>query len=217
MKIIQQQSYILVLALSILFIFISSSLQRINVVVAGAFNVRLHCFKITNVNQYPDYLFIVLEKSEYSKFTPSNKVYKSSYCFDTLSFYPDKTYGEIYALNKSKINLEKDIINYSREHDFFDEKKVYKKLSNFESQRDKLIPAKDKIYSLSEVLIGRSGDIPPIYDYYEISNISDTALVLNKKEKNIIFYIVGTFLIAGALLGGIIYRQKVSNSNKIES
>lgn len=216
MRRFRQQSLILVLGLSILLIFINSSLQRTNVVVAGALNYQYHCFVITNLNQYPDYLFIVLQKSKYPNTTPSNEVLQSDYCFFPR-FYSDNFYAKVYALKKSEINLEEDIIEYVGEHEFLDRKKTYKKLNDFESKISKLIPAKDKIHSLSQVVIGTGGNIPPIYDYYEIRNISDTALVLNKKEKRQIFSILGILLIVGVLLGGIIYWQKVSKSNKIES
>lgn len=215
MKFFRQKSLISIFILSILLVFLNSSLQQKNIVVAGALNRQEHCFKITNINEYPDYLFIVLIKSNNPLSKPSNEVLKSTYCF-YASFSSYQTYGEVYALKKSEVNLEEDIIKN------VDEQTEIEKLKDFESQRAKLIPAKNKIYSLSQIIIGRGGDIPPINDYFEISSISDSALVLKDKKKFKIgssfqiFSILGNLLLGGALFSGIIYWKKSNNSNKIK-
>lgn len=183
---------------------------KVTNVVAGGLNIQYHCFVITNINQYPDYLFIVLEKYKNTNYTLNNEVFKSSYCFYVSLFSP-KTYAEVYALKKSEINLKEEII---QEKD--DDGKEIERLKYFESQRAKLIPAKDKIYSLADTIIGGNAGIHTIYDDFEIRSISDTALVLRNKEEKYILIALGIISIAGALFGGIIYWKKSRQSKQVK-
>ena len=109
MRIFRKQSLISILPLGILFTFFEPSLARADVITPGMSSVS-YCFKINNIDKYPDHLFLVMRRYE-GPGNPSNELLKSGKCVD-LSGY--REYAEVYALKKSEINLEEDIVSNRR-------------------------------------------------------------------------------------------------------
>ncbi len=224
MRIFRKQSLISILPLGILLTLFKPSVARADVITPGMSRVN-YCFKINNIDKYPDHLFLVMRKYEGPGY-PSNELLKSGKCVD-LSGY--REYAEVYALKKSDINLQEDIVSNQRGDG----------LKDFESKKSKLITATRKIRP-----IRRMKDvyqIARVAQAYEISEINNRDLSLrsssityfyknNKSEtkaysdgdkfplpsnKNIAFHwympILGISLIAGAA-----YWKKSNKSNKAE-
>ncbi len=224
MRIFRKQSLISIFPLGILLTLFKPSLARADVVTPGMSRVR-YCFKINNIDKYPDHLFLVMRKYEGPGY-PSNELLKSGKCVD-LSGY--REYAEVYALKKSDINLQEDIVSNQGGDE----------LKDFESKKSKLITATRKIRP-----IRRMKDvyqIARVAQAYEISEINNRDLSLrsssityfyknNKSEtkaysdgdkfplpssKNTAFLwympIFGISLISGAA-----YWKKLNKSNKGE-
>jgi len=201
------------------------SLARADVITPGMSRVS-YCFKITNIDKYPDYLFLIMRKYEGPGY-PSNELLKSGKCVD-LSGY--REYAEVYALKKSDINSEEDIVSNRRGDG----------LKDFESKKSKLIPAIRKkirpirrmkdVYQIDRV--AQSYEISEINDrylrlrsssitYFYKNNKSETKAYLDKEKlplpssKNIAFHwYVPIF--GMSLIGGAAYWKKSNKSNKAE-
>ncbi len=225
MKIFRKQSLISIIPLGILLTLFEPSLARADVITPGMSRVS-YCFKINNIDKYPDYSIVALTKSENPGLGQSNKLLKSSDCVD-LSGY--REYAEVYALKKSDINLESNI----------NSKQIGGELKDFESKKSKLIPA-----TINIVPIRRMKDIYQIArvaQAYEITDINDRYLNLrsssityfyknNKSEtkayideeklplpsnRNIAFlWYIPIFGIS--LIGGAAYWKKSNKSKKAE-
>lgn len=165
MRIFGKQSLISILPLGILLTFFEPSLARADVITPGMSSVN-YCFKINNIDKYPDHLFLVMRKYEGPGY-PSNELLKSGKCVD-LSGY--REYAEVYALKKSDINLQEDIVSNQRGDE----------LKDFESKKSKLIPALRKISP-----IRRMKDVYQIARVartYEISDMNDRYLSLGSSS-----------------------------------
>ncbi|MBV6626518.1 MAG: hypothetical protein KI793_26865 [Rivularia sp. (in: Bacteria)] len=164
MRLFRKQSLISILFLGILLTLFESSLVKADVITPGMSRVS-YCFKITNIDKYPDYLFMVVEKSDGPRMTPRNRLLKSDECHNLGGY---RVYGEVYALKKSDVDLKKDIIG------------EFERLKDFESKKDKLIPATRRInpikrmkdiYQIDKVAMG-----------YEVSEINNRYLNLNNSS-----------------------------------
>ncbi|MEM1003470.1 MAG: hypothetical protein AAGH46_12555, partial [Bacteroidota bacterium] len=133
MKIFRKQSLISVFPLLFLVTFLKAPVAKADVLTPGEEFVD-YCFKITNIDKYPDYLIVALVQSENSNLPKSNQVVNKSECVGLNGY---REYGEVYALKKSDINLKEDIIK--------SEYRKVEELKDFESKKAKLIPAKNKI------------------------------------------------------------------------
>ncbi|MGB3638092.1 MAG: hypothetical protein WBA39_11040 [Rivularia sp. (in: cyanobacteria)] len=160
-----------IIPLGILLTLFEPSLARADVITPGMSSVS-YCFKISNIDKYPNYSIVALIKSENPSLGQSNKLLKSEDCVD-LSGY--REYAEVYALKKSDINLTEDIIS----------KQTGDELKDFESKKAKLIPATKKI-----VPIRRMKDIYQIArvaQAYEIADINDRYLSLRNSSITYIY------------------------------
>ena len=224
MRIFRKQSLISILPLGILFTFFEPSLARADVITPGMSSVS-YCFKINNIDKYPDHLFLVMRKYE-GPGNPSNELLKSGKCVD-LSGY--REYAEVYALKKSDINLEEDIVSNRRGD----------ALKDFESKKSKLIAATIKIdpirrmkdvYQIARV--AHAYEISDINDrylslrnssitYFYKNNKSETKAIIDEEKlplpsnKNTAFlwYIP---IFGMSLIGGAAYWKKSNKSNKAE-
>ncbi|MEM1392002.1 MAG: hypothetical protein AAGG00_01640 [Cyanobacteria bacterium P01_H01_bin.150] len=160
MRIFYEQSLISIIPLGFLLTLFQPSLARADVITPGESRVS-YCFKITNIEKYADYSILALIKSENAGLPQSNKFLKSGSCVD-LSGY--REYAEIYALKKSDINLEEDIIS----------KQTGDELKNFESKKASLIPATKKVYPIRRMK--EIYQIDKVAKSYEISEINDRYL-----------------------------------------
>ncbi|MEO1432719.1 MAG: hypothetical protein AAFV71_27340 [Cyanobacteria bacterium J06633_8] len=223
MRIFRKQSLIPILPLGILLTLFQPSLAEADVVTPGMSRVS-YCFKITNIDKYPDYLFMVVEKSENPGIPPWNKFLKSGECYNLGGY---RVYGEVYALKKSDVDLKEDIIG------------DFQRLKDFESKKTKLIPATRKInpirrmkdvYQIDKVARGyeisdinnrylslRTSSITYIYK----NNKSETKAVLDEEKlplpsiKNTAFlwYLP---IFGMSLIGGAAYWKKSNKSKKAE-
>lgn len=171
MRIFCKQSLISILPLGILFTLFAPSLARADVITPGMSSVD-YCFKINNIDKYPDYSIVALTKSENPSLRQSNKLLKSEDCLD-LSGY--REYAEVYALKKSDINLQEDIVSNQRGDG----------LKDFDSKKAKLISATRKIRP-----IRRMKDvyqIARVAQAYEISEINNRYLSLKNSSITYIY------------------------------
>ncbi|MGD1912605.1 MAG: hypothetical protein ACFB2X_17665 [Rivularia sp. (in: cyanobacteria)] len=200
MKIFRKQSLISVFPLLFLVTFLKASVAKADVLVPGEEFVD-YCFKITNIDKYPDYLIVALVKSQNPSLPHSNQVVNKSECVGLNGY---REYSEVYALKKSDVNVE-DIIK--------SEYRKVEELKDFESKKAKLIPAKNKIYSVRSVPV--FFQIESVICIYEITGINDKSLILvNKGRKNIYKNTLLIMPIIGmSLIGGVIYWKK---SNKLK-
>ena len=200
MKIFRKQSLISVFPLLFLVTFLKAPVAKADVLVPGEEFVD-YCFKITNIDKYPDYLIVALVKSQNPSLPHSNQVVNKSECVGLNGY---REYSEVYALKKSDVNVE-DIIK--------SEYRKVEELKDFESKKAKLIPAKNKIYSVRSVPV--FFQIESVIGIYEITGINDKSLILvNKGRKNIYKNTLLIMPIIGmSLIGGVIYWKK---SNKLK-
>lgn len=226
MKIFRYQSLISIIPLGILFTLFKPSLIRADVLPPDESPVS-YCFKIKNINEYPNYSIVAHTKSERSDFPQSSKLLSSENCLGLNGY---REYAEVYALKNSDINLAEDIIS----------KQTGDELKNFESKKSKLIPAIRKkirpIRTMKDVY-----QVDRVAQAYEISEINDRNLKLknssityfyknNKSEtkayldgeklplpsnKNIAFHWYIPIL-GMSLIGGVAYCKKSNQSKKAE-
>ncbi|AFY55727.1 hypothetical protein Riv7116_3257 [Rivularia sp. PCC 7116] len=223
MRIFRKQSLISILPLGILLTLFEPSLARADVLPRDESRVS-YCFKITNIDKYPDYLFMVVEKSDGPRMTTRNRFLKSGKCHDLGGY---RVYGEVYALKKSDVDLEQDIIG------------EFERLKDLESKKAKLIPATGRInpirtmrniYQIDKVAKGY--EIADINNrYLSLRNSSITYIYKNNKSetkayldgdklplpssKNTAFlwYIP---IFGMSLIGGAAYWNKCKKPNKAE-
>lgn len=219
MRIFRYQSLLSILPLGVLLTLFEPSLARADVVTPGMSRVS-YCFKIANINKYPDFSIVVHVKSENSSLNQTPKFYKSGECLNLSSY---RNYAEVYALKKSDINLTEDTDG--------------NELKNFESKKSKLIPAIRKkivpirrmkdVYQVDRV--AQSYEIYEINDrYLRLRNSSITYFYKNQKSetkayleqdklplpsnKNIAFHWYLPIL-GMSLIGGAAYLKKSRKSS----
>ncbi|MEO1373556.1 MAG: hypothetical protein AAFW70_04350 [Cyanobacteria bacterium J06635_10] len=200
MREFRKQSLISIFPFLFLLTLLKAPVAKADVLIPGEEFVD-YCFKITNIDKYPDYLIVALVKSQNPSLPQSNQVLKSGECVGLNGY---REYSEVYALKKSDINVE-DIIK--------SEYRKVEELKDFESKKAKLIPAKNKIYSVRSVPV--FFQIESVIGIYEITGINDKSLTLvNKGRKNIYKNTLLIMPIIGmSLIGGVIYWKK---SNKLK-
>ena len=143
--------------------------------------------------------------------TPWNLVLKSGKCHDLGGY---RIHGEVYALKKSDVNLEDNVVNDGEFEEF----------KNFESYKAKLIPAKDKIHPVESIEESFSiSRVEKVIDSMEIKSLDDKALILSKKDRSYslkpmspLFPTLGISSIGGLLIGGVIYWKKSGKSKKVD-
>ena len=197
-----KQNLISIFPLLFLLTCLKSSVAKADVLIPGEEFVD-YCFKITNINKYPDYLIVALVKSENPSLPHSNQVVKSDEC---VGLYGYREYSEVYALKKSDVNLKEDII-----------KSKYRKveeLKNFDSKKAKLIPATNKIYPVRSAPV--FFQVEEVIGIYEITDINAKSLVLRQTARKQIYK--NTLLIVPilgmSLIGGVIFWKKSHKLNK---
>lgn len=224
MKIFRKQSLISILPLGILLTLFKPSLAGADVITPGMSSVN-YCFKINNIDKYPDHLFLVMRKYEGPGY-PSNELLESGKCVD-LSGY--REYAEVYALKKSDINFQEDIVS----------NQIGDGLKDFESKKSKLISARRKITPfrrMKEVYqidrVAQAYEISEINDrYLSLSNSSITYFYKNNKSEtkayldgdklplpsrqNIAFHWYVPIL-GISLIGGAAYWKKSNKAKKAE-
>lgn len=125
-----------------------------------------YCFKITNLNQYPEYIFLTLINSPVID-NPDNKILKSGECMDLGGY---RVYGEIYAIKRSDINLKNDILDNQGKQSFKD----------FDSKKEKMISGSEKISPIRDLPSGYQ--VEKVADVFEIADINDNNFKLNNKS-----------------------------------
>lgn len=224
-KIFRKQSLISIFPLGILFTLFASSLARADVITPGMSKVR-YCFKINNIDKYREHSIVALTKSENPSLRQSNKLLKSGDCVD-LSGY--RQYAEVYALKKSDINLQEDIVSNQRGDE----------LKDFESKKSKLIPALRKISPIRRMKdvyqiarVARTYEISDMNDkylslrsssitYFYKNNKSETKAYIDQDKlplpsnKNIAFHWYVPIL-GISLIGGAAYWKKSNKAKKAE-
>ena len=225
MKIFRKQNLISIIPLGILLTLFKPSLVRADVLPPDESPVN-YCFKINNIDKYSDYLIVAHTKSERSDFPQSNKLLDSENCLGLNGY---REYAEVYALKKSEINLEEDVIS----------KQTGDEIKDFESKKSKLIPALQKIRPIRTM----KGiyQIDRVAKYYEISEINDRYLRLknhsityiyknNKSEtkayidedkfplpsNNNTAFLWYVPILGMSLIGGAAYWKKSNKSKKAE-
>ena len=222
-KIFRKQNLISIMPLGILLTLFKPSLVRADVLPPDESRVS-YCFQINNIDKYPNYLFMLLEKSDGPRMTPRNKLLKSGKCHDLGGY---RVYGEIYALKKSDVDLNKDIVG------------EFEQLKDFESKKAKLIPALNKISTIRTMKnvyqvakVAKSYEISEINDkYLRLKNHSITYIYKNNKtetkaysdedkfplpSKNNTAFLWYVPILGMSLIGGAAYWKKSSKSKKAE-
>ena len=223
MKIFRKQNLISIIPLGILLTLFKPSLARADVLPRDESRVS-YCFKINNIDKYPNYLFMLLEKSDGPRMTPRNKFLRSDKCYDFGGY---RVYGEIYALKKSDVDLNKDVVG------------EFERLKDFESKKAKLIPALKKIspirtmknvYQIAKV--AKAYEISEINDrYLRLKNHSITYIYKNSKSETKAYIDEDKFplpsnkntaflwyvpILGMSLIGGAAYWKKSNKSKKAE-
>ncbi|MGB6294561.1 MAG: hypothetical protein WBF90_00065 [Rivularia sp. (in: cyanobacteria)] len=221
MRIFCKQSLISIIPLGILFTLFEPSLARADSITVDSTRVS-YCFKITNIDKYPDYLFMLVEKSDGPRMTPRNRFLKSGKCHDLGGY---RVYGEIYALKKSDVDLKEDIVGN------------FERLKDLDSKKGQLISARRKIspfrtmkqvYQIDRVAQGY--EITDINDrylslknssitYFYKNNKSETKAVIDadkiplpsKQDTAFLWYVP---ILGISLIGGAAYWKKSNKSNK---
>ncbi|BAY82828.1 hypothetical protein NIES267_23130 [Calothrix parasitica NIES-267] len=221
MKIFCKKRLISIIPLGIVLTLFKPSLVQADVLPPDESRVS-YCFKITNIDKYPDYLFMLLEKSDGPRMTPRNRFLKSGECHNFGGY---RVYGEIYALKKSDVDLNKDIVG------------EFEQLKDFDSKKAKLIPALNKIspirtmknvYQVAKV--AKSYEISEINDrYLKLKNHSITYIYKNNKSEtkayveedklplpsiNNTAFLWYVPILGMSLIGGAAYWKKSSKSKK---
>ncbi|AFZ24791.1 hypothetical protein Cylst_2585 [Cylindrospermum stagnale PCC 7417] len=136
-----------------------------DVITPGASPVD-YCFKIANINQYPNYYLIAYIKSANPSIPTYNKIIKQDKCLELNGY---REYSNVYAIKKTDVKFQDIITNQQGES-----------LIKFDSKKSKLIPAKDEIYPL-RTLPDKYG-IEQVTDVLEIVAIKQKSLNLRYKE-----------------------------------
>ena len=223
MRIFSKHSLISILHLGILLTLFQPSLAGADVITPGMIRVS-YCFKITNIDKYPDYLFMVVQKSDGPEIPPWNRLLKSDKCYNLDGY---RAYGEVYALKKSDVDLKEDIIG------------EFEHLKDFENKKAKLIPATRKInpirrmkdiYQIDKVVRGyeiddinnrylslRTSSITYIYKnnkWEKKAVLDEENLPLPSSYNTAFLWYVPIFGIS--LIGGAAYWKKSNKSKKAE-
>lgn len=125
-----------------------------------------YCFKIANINKYPNYYLIAHIKSANPSIPTYNKIIKQDKCLELNGY---REYSNVYAIKKSELKSQDIITNQQEES-----------LINFGSKKPQLIPAKNEVYPL-KTLPDQYG-IKQVTDVLEIVAIKQKSLDLRSKE-----------------------------------
>ncbi|WP_414756220.1 hypothetical protein [Anabaena sp. CCY 9910] len=125
-----------------------------------------YCFKIANLDKYPNYLLIAHIKSQNPNLPTYNRILQSGKCLGLNGY---REYSDVYAIKKSLLKFQ-DIVK-SEEGE---------SIKDLNSKKALLIPAKNSIKSL-RLLPDRYG-IKEVADVLEIVAIAPKSLDLKYKE-----------------------------------
>ncbi len=158
MTIFHQKSLIPLLPFGILLALLKPSLARADVLPPGESPVS-YCFEINNISKHSDYLFVAHIKSQNPTLPQSNRIIKPGECLELNGY---RLYGQVFAVKKSDIDVNKDIITNPSGEAFKD----------FEGKKNNFIAAENSIY-------------PPrtMRDIYQVEKVADTLEVANINDK----------------------------------
>ncbi|AKG21590.1 hypothetical protein [Calothrix sp. 336/3] len=125
-----------------------------------------YCFKIANLDKYPNYFLIAHVKSENPNLPTYNRILQSGKCLGLNGY---REYSDIYAIKKSL--LKSQDITKAKEGQY---------IKDWNSKKSLLVPAKNSITSL-RLLPGRYG-VKEVADVLEIVAIAPKSLDLKYKE-----------------------------------
>jgi hypothetical protein len=125
-----------------------------------------YCFKIANLDKYPNYFLIAHVKSQNPNLPTYNRILQSGKCLGLNGY---REYSDIYAIKKSLLKSQ-DIIK----------SKEGESIKNLNSKKSLLFPAKNSITSV-RLLPDRYG-VKEVADVLEIVAIAPKSLDLKYKE-----------------------------------
>jgi hypothetical protein len=125
-----------------------------------------YCFKIANLDKYPNYFLIAHVKSQNPNLPTYNRILQSGKCLGLNGY---REYSDIYAIKKSLLKSQ-DIIK----------SKEGESIKNLNSKKALLVPAKKSITSVR--LLSDKYDVKEVADVLEIVAIAPKSLDLKYKE-----------------------------------
>ncbi len=125
-----------------------------------------HCFKIANLDKYPNYFLIAHVKSQNPNLPTYNRILQSGKCLGLNGY---REYSDVYAIKKSLLKSQ-DIIK----------SKEGESIKNLNSKKALLVSAKNSITSV-RLLPDRYG-VKAVADVLEIVAIAPKSLDLRYKE-----------------------------------
>lgn len=141
------------------------------------------CFKIDNLNKYPQYLFIAVVRSVNPTLPGSHRILKPNLCFGDRGY---RMYSQVYALPKSAVKPGEILAE---------------QLKNFDEKDRRLIPSKLQIEHSRYVAAIFVGDIT---DVLEIVSISNNNLELREKSSNSQMFILGLLALSSPVVTAIV-------------
>ncbi|MEG4857571.1 hypothetical protein QUB75_07145 [Microcoleus sp. K1-B6] len=143
------------------------------------------CFKIDNLNKYPQYLFIAVVRSVNRNPTLpySHRILKPNLCFGDRGY---RMYSQVYALPKSAVKPGEILAE---------------QLKKFDEKDRRLIPSKLQIEHSRSVAAIFVGDIT---DVLEIVSISNNNLELREKSSNSQMFILGLLVLSSLVVTAIV-------------